>query len=116
MLEKMNLELIREIDITDTKKVIILVSSFDKIYQLIFNNIVNFSYSIDFDKEINTSELDIIDIQYQYDYPTNETLRTYSYRANKELSTHKLHYLFIYGDIELTILSKALSVNEIGKV
>lgn len=113
MIDKLNLELLREIDCKELKKVKILASSYDKTYQIVFNGVINFNYSIDDEKDLIANELDIIEIDYQFGCLKKEMLKYYSYKANKGLFDDKYHYLFIYGDLELIILSKELTVNEL---
>jgi len=115
MIDKLDLEFIREIDCQNIYKVIILASSYNDIYQITFDGVINFSYSIDDEKDgFSPDELDIIELKHQYDYPTKEMLLHYSYKSSKELMKNKYHHLYVYGDLELTILSKEMIVNQLS--
>ena len=114
MIKSLSLELIREIDCKDMQNIKLHASSYNKLYQINFDRVLNFNYSIEQDTDLSSDGLDIIDINYIYDFPTKKSLMYYSYSSDKSLLKKKLHYLFIYGELELVIISKEMTILKLG--
>lgn len=110
MINNLDLEFINEIDIRSVKKVIIQVSSHTKKYKIIFNEVINFTYSIIDFNDLDPNEIDIIELNYQYGCLQSELIKRYYHLVEEK---NPYHYFFIHGDIDLEIICNQLIVEEL---